>query len=188
MLAIFIVRAAPKTDHQRCVGNLPADSLERMSQVRRAAAESEVGQADNLYVGIVEAHDVRGRHSGIVLHAASQPMFFKQLDQHLRHRIIERSPSGDAENGLRARSGREIPQDRNIRQRRGLVALLSRRAAVVFSRVDRRGYVLVLNGIRDQLMHRLVYLLNVLRIELSTAKIDLGEMQRLQYHIVVNIR
>jgi hypothetical protein len=79
MLAIFIVRPAPKTDDQPCAGNLPADSLERMSQVRRAAAESEIGQADNLYVGIVEAHDIRGRHSGIVLHAASQPMFFKQL-------------------------------------------------------------------------------------------------------------
>jgi hypothetical protein len=37
-------------------------------------------------------------------------------------------------------------------------------------------------------MHRLVYLLNVLRIEQSTAKIDLGETQRLQYHIVVNIQ
>jgi hypothetical protein len=43
MLTIFIVRAAPKTDYQRCVGNLPADSLERMSQMRRAAAESEMG-------------------------------------------------------------------------------------------------------------------------------------------------
>ena len=42
MLAIFIVRVAPKTDDQRCAGNLPADSLDRMSQVRRAAAESEI--------------------------------------------------------------------------------------------------------------------------------------------------
>jgi hypothetical protein len=48
--------------------------------VRRAAAESKIGQADNLYVGTGEAHDIRGLHSGIVLHAASQPMFFKQLD------------------------------------------------------------------------------------------------------------
>jgi len=80
MLAIFILRVAPKTDDQRCAGNLPADSLDRMSQVRRAAAESEIGQADNLYAGTAEAHDVRGRHSGIVFHAASQAMFFKQLD------------------------------------------------------------------------------------------------------------
>ena len=79
MLTIFIAPAAPKSDDQCCAGDLAADSLERMSQVRRAVAESEIGKADNLYVGTVEADDVGGRHGGTVLHAASQTMFFKQL-------------------------------------------------------------------------------------------------------------
>ena len=71
----------------------------------------------------------------------------------------------------------------------GVSSLFSAGAlAVVFSGGYRRGYVLVINGIRDQLMHRLVHLLNVLRIEQSSAKIDLGEMQRLQYHLIVNVR
>jgi len=53
MLTILIVSVAPKSDYQRCAGDLPADSLERMSQVRRTVAESEIGQTDNLYVGAV---------------------------------------------------------------------------------------------------------------------------------------
>jgi len=79
MLTILIVSVAPKSDYQRCAGDLPADSLERMSQVRRTVAESEIGQTDNLYVGAVEADDVGGRHGRTVLHATSQTMFFKQL-------------------------------------------------------------------------------------------------------------
>jgi hypothetical protein len=79
-LAIFGVRVAPKAHDQRCAGNLPADSPNRMSQMRRAATEIEIGQTDHFYAVTVEAHDVRGRHGGIRFHAASQPMFFKQLD------------------------------------------------------------------------------------------------------------
>jgi hypothetical protein len=52
MLAIFTVRNAPKADGQRCVSNLPADSLDRMSQVRSAAAEIEIGQTDHPYAGL----------------------------------------------------------------------------------------------------------------------------------------
>ena len=97
-----------------------------------------------------------------------------------------RSLSGDAQNRLRAPFGRQSLQDRKIRQRWGFVAF-HRCTTVVFSVGDRGGYVLILNGIGDQLMHHLVHLLDVLRIEQSPPKIDLSEVQRLQYHLVVNM-
>src|SRR4029077_16601637 len=55
LLPIFVARVAPKASDDRCAGNLPADSLDRMSQGGSAAAEIEIGQADHHYAGTIEA-------------------------------------------------------------------------------------------------------------------------------------
>src|SRR5512135_297522 len=55
LLATFVLVVAPYAGDHRRAGNLPANAPDRMAQVHRAAAEIEIGQANHVYAGTIEA-------------------------------------------------------------------------------------------------------------------------------------